>query len=101
MLGSARTVNAAQVMEGMDGHTDTQQQRRNCCKISELMVWPSGIASQETGVPQDTEITQREMETLGLQARSALWAECQGTRSYINAFIGACDPSSGGCSKPS
>lgn len=52
MLGSARAVDTLQVIEGMDDHTDTQLQRKDCCKTSELMFWPSGVASQETGVPQ-------------------------------------------------
>lgn len=40
------------------------------------------------------EITQREMETLGLQARSALWA-VSGHNIIYNAFVRVCDPSLG------
>lgn len=47
----------------------------------------------------DIEITQRGMETLGLQARSALWA-VSGHNILYNAFIGNCDPSFGGVQNP-
>lgn len=97
VLGSAKTTSTVPVMEGMDEHTDTQLQGKNCCKISELMVRPSGIASQETGVPQagrHWDYTKGN-GNFGITGQVCILGRVSGHDVLYNAFIGDCDPSLG------